>query len=87
MCVCVSACVCVCMVASIHTSTTIQCMYILYASSTLNVALRAQSVAVDEETEYSFPSQQEIMQLTLPPAANANISLDPSILAEAAAGS
>ena len=53
---------------------------------TLNVALRVQSVAVDEETEYSFPSQQEIMQLTLPPAANANISLDPSILAEAAAG-
>lgn len=49
-------------------------------------ALRAQSVAVDDETEYSFPSQQEIMQLTLPPAALANVSLDPSILSNAAAG-
>jgi hypothetical protein len=51
-----------------------------------NMALRAQSIAVDEDTEYSFPSQQEIMQLTLPNSSLANISLPPDLLAERAAG-
>ena len=49
-------------------------------------ALRAQSIAVDEDTEYSFPSQQEIMQLTLPNSSLATISLPPDLLAERAAG-
>ena len=50
------------------------------------VALRAQNIAVDEDTEYSFPSQQEIMQLTLPNSALADISLSSAILAESTAG-
>ena len=50
------------------------------------VALRAQSIAVDEDTEYSFPSQQERMQLTLPNSALADISLSSAILAESTAG-
>ena len=41
---------------------------------------------MDEDTEYSFPSQQEIMQLTLPNSSLANISLPPDLLAERAAG-
>ena len=48
------------------------------------VALRVQSIAVDEDTEYSFPSQQEIMQLTLPNSALADISLSSAIIPESA---
>ena len=49
-------------------------------------ALRAQSIAVNETTQYSFPSPEEIRNLALPNATLANISLTPSFLAARAAG-
>ena len=66
-----------------HTNLCGACVKTSYDSSP---ALRAQSIAVDEDTSYSFPSQQEIMQLTLPNDSLANISLPPDLLAERAAG-
>ena len=49
--------------------------------------MRAQSIAVTENTtEYSFPSQEEIMQLSLPNASLANISLPSSLLLNRATG-
>ena len=45
------------------------------------LALRAQSIAVDENTEYSFPSMTEIAGLSLPNASLANISLPSALLA------
>ena len=52
----------------------------------LSAALRAQSISVDEGTQYSFPSPEEIRNLALPNATLANISLTASFLAERAAG-
>ena len=51
-----------------------------------NPALRAQSIAVDKTTQYSFPSSEEIRNLALPSATLANISLSPSFLDERAVG-
>jgi hypothetical protein len=51
-----------------------------------NMALRAQSIAVDENTDYSFPSPKEIVNLALPNDTLANISLSSSFLAQRAAG-
>ena len=49
-------------------------------------ALRAQSIAVNKTTQYSFPSPEEIRNLALPNATLANISLTPSFFAARAAG-
>ena len=49
-------------------------------------ALRAQSIAVDENTEYSFPSMREISQLSLPNASLANISLPSALLTDVVSG-
>jgi hypothetical protein len=51
-----------------------------------NMVLRAQRIAVNEDTRYSFPSPVEVKNLALPNATLANISLTPSFLAERAAG-
>ena len=49
-------------------------------------ALRAESIAVENATEYSFPNQEEIMFLSLPNDTLANISLPSSLLANRASG-
>ena len=50
-------------------------------------ALRAESIDIENrETEYSFPSQEEIMFLSLPNDTLANISLPSSLLANRASG-
>ena len=59
-----------------------KCLFSLF----FHVALRAQSISVNEDIQYSFPSQQEIMQLTLPNSTLANISLSPEFIADSAAG-
>ena len=56
------------------------------ASSSLPIALRAQSISVDEDTEYMFPSEREIMNLALPNSTLASISLSPEFIAGQAAG-
>ena len=43
-------------------------------------------ISVDGNTQFSFPSQDEIRNLVRPNGTQANITLTPSFLAEIAAG-
>ena len=49
-------------------------------------ALRAEIIAVDEKTEYSFPSMREIAGLSLPNDSLANISLPLDLLTDRSSG-
>ena len=49
-------------------------------------ALRAESIDIKNTTDYSFPSKEEIMYLSLPNDTLANISLPSSLLANRASG-
>ena len=56
------------------------------SGDSLPAALRAQSIAVGEDVDYSFPSREEVMQLSLPMASLANVSLPSALLEERASG-
>lgn len=58
----------------------------MHSTNSIFSALRAESIDVENTTEYSFPSQEEIMSLSLPNDTLANISLPSSLLAKRASG-
>ena len=50
------------------------------------LALRTQSIAVDDNKPYAFPSMKEIADLSLPNGSLASISIPSSVLEEKARG-
>ena len=52
----------------------------------LLTVLRVQALTVEEDTQYSFPSPEELKGLALPNATLANISISPSFLAQEPSG-
>ena len=52
----------------------------------LLLALRAQSIAVDDNKPYAFPSMREIADLSLPNGSLASVSIPASLLEERASG-
>jgi len=55
----------------------------LYTST---IVLRAQSIAVDDNRPYMFPSMREIAEFSLPNGSLASITIPASLLEERASG-
>ena len=59
---------------------------VFFDSCLLLSALRAQSIAVDNNESYAFPSMREVADLSLPNGSLASISIPSSLLEERASG-